>query len=80
MHTESTCSAGDTGHAGLIPGLGRSPGGGDLQCSCLENRLHRGAWWVAVHGVAKSQAQLSTHTASCEHFLALSSFRSPMTM
>ena len=25
-----------------------------LQCSCLENPIHRGAWWAAVHGVAKS--------------------------
>ena len=34
---ESACSAGDPG---LIPGLGRSPGGGNgnpLQYSCLEN-------------------------------------------
>ena len=35
---ESTCNAGDIGDTGLIPGLGRSPGGGNdnpLQCSCL---------------------------------------------
>ena len=35
---ESTCSAGDMGDPGLIPGSGRSPGGGHgnpLQCSCL---------------------------------------------
>ena len=25
-----------------------------LQCSCLENLMDRGAWWVTVHGVAKS--------------------------
>ena len=34
---ESACNAGDLA---LIPGLGRSPGGGHgnpLQCSCLEN-------------------------------------------
>ena len=43
---------------GLIPGSGRSPGGGHgkpLQCSCLENPMHRGAWRAAVHGVAKSR-------------------------
>ena len=37
---ESACNAGDTGEAGSIPGLGRSPGGGHgnpLQYSCLEN-------------------------------------------
>ena len=25
-----------------------------LQYSCLENPMDRGAWWVTVHGVAKS--------------------------
>ena len=38
----STCSAGDTGDKSLIPGLGRSPGGGNgnpLQYSCLENPM-----------------------------------------
>ena len=42
--------AGDTY---LIPGLGRSPGGGNgksLQYSCLENFMDRGAWWATVHG------------------------------
>ena len=51
---ESTCNAGDLGS---IPGLGRSPGGGNgypLQYSCLENPMDRGAWWATVHGVAKS--------------------------
>ena len=52
---ESAC---DAGNAGLIPGLGRSPGGGHgnpLQYSCLENPLDRGAWQASVHSVAKSQ-------------------------
>ena len=56
---ESACSAGDQGS---IPGLGRSPGEGNgnpLQYRCLENLMDRGAWWAAVHGVAKSWAQLS---------------------
>ena len=51
-------SAGDARDAGLIPGLGRSPRGGNgnpLQYSCLENPTDRGAWWATVHGVAKSQ-------------------------
>ena len=42
---------------GLIPGLGRSPGGGPgnpLQYSCLENSMGKGAWWATVHGVTKS--------------------------
>ena len=49
---ESACSAGDQG---LIPALGRSPGGGQgnpLQSSCLENAMDRGAQWATVHGVA----------------------------
>ena len=50
---ESACSAGDMGS---IPGLGRSPGEGNgnpLHYPCLENLMDRGAWWAAVHGVAK---------------------------
>ena len=68
-------NSGDTGDPGLIPGLGRSPGGGHgnpLQYSYLENPLDRGAWWAAVHRVAKSQTelkQLSTHT--CIHVYSL---------
>ena len=47
-------SAGDAGDTGLIPGLGRSPGGehdNPLQYSCLENPMDRGAWQAIVHGV-----------------------------
>ena len=61
MGKESACNAGDTEDAGLIPGSGRSPGGGHgnpLQYSCLENPMDRGAWRAAVHGVTKSQTQL----------------------
>ena len=46
---ESICNAGDTD---LIPGSGRSPGGGHgnlLQYSCLGNPMDRGAWQVTVH-------------------------------
>ena len=51
-------NAGDVRDAGLIPGSGRSPGGGNgnlLQYSCLESPMDRGAWRAAVHGVAKDQ-------------------------
>ena len=51
---ESACNVGDVG---LIPGLGRSPGEGKsypLQYSGLENTMDR-----TVHGVTKSQIQLS---------------------
>ena len=53
------------GDLGSIPGLGRSPGernGNPLQYSCLENPMDGGAWWATVHGVAKSQTQLSNLT------------------
>ena len=56
---ESACNAGDP-H--LIHGLKRSPGEGTgypLQYSCQENSMNRGAWQATVHGVAKSQTQLS---------------------
>ena len=33
--------------------------GNPLQYSCLENSMDRGAWPATVHGVTKSQAQLS---------------------
>ena len=51
----------NVGDTGLIPGLGRSPGGNGnpLQYSCLGNPMDRGAWQAIVHGVAKSWIQLS---------------------
>ena len=36
--------------------------GNPLQYSCLENPMDGGAWWAAVHGVAKSRARLSDFT------------------
>ena len=54
---ESACSAEGAGDVSLILGLGRSPGGvhgNSFQYSCLGNSMDRGAWWVTVHGVAKS--------------------------
>ena len=51
----------DAGNPGLIPGSGRSPGEGHgnlLQYSCLKSSMDRGAC-RDVHGVAKSQTQLS---------------------
>ena len=59
---ESSCSA---GNPGSIPGWGRFPGEGNsypLQLSCIENPMDRGAWQAIVHGVSKSQMQLSTYT------------------
>ena len=41
-----------------------------LQYSCLENPMDGGAWWAAVHGVARSRTQLSDFTFTF-HFYAL---------
>ena len=65
----SACNARDLGS---IPGWGRSPGEGNgnpLQYSCLEDPVDRGAWWVSVHGIAKSRTRLSdkTHTHTNTH-------------
>ena len=52
-------NVGDARDVGLIPGLGRSSGGGNgnpLHYSCLENSMDRRACQtVVVHGVAKSR-------------------------
>ena len=56
---EFACKAEDSGS---IPGSRRAPGEGNgnpLQYSCLRNSMDRGAWWATVHGVTKSQTQLS---------------------
>ena len=56
---------------GLIPGLGRSPRGGNgnlLQYSCLENPMDRGAWWATVHG---SQSQTRLTEQKTQHIVAL---------
>ena len=56
---ELACRAGDLG---LIPGSGRSPGGGNgnpFQYSWLGNPMDRGAWWATVHGVTKSSTWIS---------------------
>ena len=44
------------GEAGLLPGFGRSPGGGNgnpLQYSCLGNAIDRGAWQATIQGFVK---------------------------
>ena len=48
----------------------RKGNGTPLQHSCLENPMDGGAWWVAVHGVAKSCTRLSGFTFTL-HFPAL---------
>ena len=71
MGKEVTFSAGDMG---LILGLGRSPEGrpGDqLQSSCLENPVDRGAWWTTVHGVTESRKQVTEHTHTLTYRLSV---------
>ena len=48
----------------------REGNGTPLQYSCLEDPMGGGAWWAAVHGVAKSQTRLSDFTFTF-HFHAL---------
>ena len=58
---ESACNAGDPGS---IPGLRRSPGEGNgnpLQYSCPQTPMDRGVWWTTVHGIAKSQTEVTQH-------------------
>ena len=56
-------NAGDLRDLGLIPGLGRSPGGGHgnpLQYSCLENPMGRGAGW-ALNRKANCMTEVTEH-------------------
>ena len=57
MVKKPQCNVGDMRDEGLIPGSGRSPGGGHgnpFQYSCLENPMDREAWQARVHGVTGS--------------------------
>ena len=62
-HREQTCGG---------QGWGRGTGWdlGVVEDCCLENPMGGGAWWAAVHGVAKSWARLSDFTFAF-HFPAL---------
>ena len=65
---------------GLIPGSGRSPGGGNgkpLQYSCLGNSMDRGAWRARVHGTARRWARLSEYTPA-ERRLPVGCYEDPM--
>ena len=53
----------NAGDASSIPGSGRSSGeenGNPLQCSCLENHMDRGVWWVTAHRVARVSHNIVT--------------------
>ena len=61
----------NAGDAGWIPGLRRSPGGGNgnpLQYSCLRNPMDRGDWQATVHRVTKESDmtwRLNNNNAIC---------------
>ena len=68
---ESACNAEDAGDRGLIPGWGRSPGGGNgnlLQYSCLEISMDRGAWQTTAQGVTVRQGWVTEHTRTLDKF------------
>ena len=87
---DSACNAGAAGDMGLIPWLGRSPGGGQgnpLHYSYLENPMDRRAWRAMVHGITKSwtrlkrlsmQACIHAHAPFCP-FKTLSTVRVELT-
>ena len=60
IYLQFTCSQEET----------REGNGTPLQYSCLENLMDGGAWWAAVHGVAKSRTRRSDFTVTF-HFHAL---------
>ena len=62
FNKQSIANAKDSGDTGLIPGLGRSPGEGNvnpLQFPRLENPMDRGASRATLYGAAKSWKGLS---------------------
>ena len=61
-------NAGDVIYAGLIPGLGRSPGKGNgnpFQYPCLENPMDRGAWWAIFQ--CRQESDVTEHTHKKKH-------------
>ena len=70
-----TTDAGDWRDVGSVLGLGWSPGGGHsnpLQCSCLENPMDRGAWWlqsIGLHQIGHDWSDLAhTQATNCCFF------------
>ena len=55
----------NAGHAGLIPGSGRSPGKGNgnlLQYACLEDSMDRGAWWSTYSAWGCKESDRTEHS------------------
>ena len=68
LRDKESCNAGDAGDMGLIPGPGRSPGGGHgnpLQYSCLGNCMDIETWQAVVHGAFK-ESEMTEHAVT--HF------------
>ena len=65
----------NAGHSGSIPGLGRSPGGGDgnpLQYSCIDTSVDRGTCWATACEVKESETAdplSKQHTQDCSCML-----------
>ena len=81
-HVKSASNAGDTGDAGMIPGLGRCPGEGNgnslqFQYFCLENLMDRGAWPATVHGVTKKAQEALKGQSQQKGHLGNLAFPSP---
>ena len=68
--SDGQVSAYNAGDPGSIPGSGRSPGEGNgnpLQCSCSENPMNGGAWWLQSiwgHKESDTTEQLHGHSHS----------------
>ena len=75
-------NAEDERDVGLIPGLGRSPGGGHsnpLQYSCLENPMDRGAWRATVHSLTESDTPgVTEHAGMRAHSVCVSVLIAPV--
>ena len=68
LRDKESGNAGDAGDMGLIPGPGRSPGGGHgnpLQYSCLGNCMDMETWQAVVHGAFK-ESEMTEHAVT--HF------------
>ena len=68
--TKPWFGGGNFSNSALEAGSTIEGNGTSLQYSCLEDPMDGGAWWAAVHGVAKSQTRLSSFTFTF-HFHAL---------
>ena len=68
-------NAGEAGDAGLIPGSGRSLGGGNgnlFQYSCQDNLIDKGSWWgysLWGHRVGHDWACIQTQTIQCRQYV-----------